>query len=56
MHKCLAEDPVQFGSAGAGHPCLLVKAIAGKKGEVAKGEGWQQHRYVNRASEIVKPC
>jgi len=39
MHKSLAEDPVQSGSAGAGHPCLVVKVIAGKKGEIAKGEG-----------------
>lgn len=39
MHKRLGEDPVQFWSAGAGLPHLLVKAIAGKKGERAKGEG-----------------
>lgn len=50
MHKYLTEDPGQSGSAGAGHPCLLVRAIAGEKGEIAKGEGWQQHRCANRVS------
>lgn len=56
MRKYLAEDPVQSRPAEAGHSCVLGKAIAGKKGEIAKGEGWQQYRYVNRASEVEKPC
>lgn len=46
----LAEDPVQSKSPEAGHPCLLDEAISGKKGQIAKGGGWQQQRYMDRAS------
>lgn len=50
MHTYLAGDPVQSRSPGAGYPCLSDKAVTGKKGQIATGEGWQQQRYMNRAS------
>lgn len=55
MHTYLAEDPLQSRSPGAGHPCLPDKAISGKKGQIAKGGGWQQQRYMNRHHKLKNP-